>query len=168
MTEGQIEKTIEIQDIVEKYPSPWRKWDLRFLRLAQMWADQCSKDPSTKVGAVIVDKKKRIVGMGYNGFPRGVKDLHERYEDKEIKYDMVVHAEANAILNAVKSVEGCTLYSTKPTCVECTKLIIQSGITEVVFLDHRPEGSSKWNEKDEVMKTMYAEAGVGVRYVEAL
>jgi dCMP deaminase len=136
-----------------------------FLTLAKFWAELKSKDPSTKVAAVIADDKKRIVGMGYNGFPRGVEDNPERYHDREIKYKYVVHAEVNAILNAVKSVEGCTLYCYPlPTCSECAKVIIQSGIKRVVF----PKDSNvdkNWTESFNFAYQMYSEAGVEVLYV---
>ena len=79
------------------------KWDLRFLKLAHH-VGQWSKDPSTKVGAVIVDAQRRVLGIGYNGFPRGVDDSPGRYHDRPTKLDMVVHAETNAIMNAVSSV----------------------------------------------------------------
>ena len=88
------------------------KWVKRFFRLANEVATW-SKDPSTKVGAVIVGENKQIISQGYNGFPRGVDDTEERYNNREIKYKMVVHAEMNAILNALyngSSVKGATLY----------------------------------------------------------
>jgi dCMP deaminase len=110
-------------------------WQERFIKLALEVADW-SKDPATKVGAVIVDDKKRIVSVGYNGFPRGVHDNPERYEDREIKYKFVAHAERNALDNAFISVEGCTLYTTLYPCNECTKSIIQKGITTIVTPDY--------------------------------
>lgn len=138
------------------------KWDSRFLELAEHVAGW-SKDPSTKVGAVIVDGKRRVRGLGYNGFPRGVVDAPERYEDRQLKYPRVVHAEANAILNSVGSVEGCTLYvAPLPPCAECAKLIIQAGIRRAVFDDpnvtefkNRP-----WGESAVIALEMFKEAGV--------
>lgn len=106
-------------------------WDKRFLDLAQQVASW-SKDPSTKVGCVLVNNKKIVIGMGYNGFPRGVDDTQERWTDKETKYKFVVHAEANAILNSTKDVEGCAAFSTLMPCEGCTKLLIQSGISVLV------------------------------------
>ncbi len=108
------------------------KWDCRFLELAKHVA-QWSKDPSTQVGAVIVDDLRRIVSVGYNGFPRGVVDSAERYEDRKQKYALVVHAEANAILSPQQSVRGCTLYATLHPCEECAKLVVQAGLTRVVI-----------------------------------
>ena len=100
------------------------KWNQRFLNLAKH-VSSWSKDPSTKVGAVIADPETKIVvGMGYNGFPRFVDDTEERYNDRPTKYKFVVHAELNAILNSNKSVRGCEIYIyptlMKPNCCpEC-------------------------------------------------
>ena len=80
------------------------KWDDRFLVLAKL-IGSWSKDPSTQVGAVIVDNKNRIVSVGYNGFPRGVEDSEKRLCNRQEKYDIIVHAEVNAIAFANKSVE---------------------------------------------------------------
>lgn len=131
------------------------KWRQRFLDLAEHIATW-SYDPRTKVGAVIVDSKKRIVGTGYNGFPRGVKDLAERYEDRETKLKFVCHAERNAIDNAPMSVEGCTMYITLPPCNECAKSIIQSGIYKVVTKKHNREDTFDWL----IAEQMFKEAGV--------
>lgn len=110
-----------------------RKWDLRLLNLARHIADW-SKDPSTKVGAVIADADYRIMGHGYNGFPRGVKDTQERLNDRAQKYPLVVHAELNAILNSsTHQLRGTTLYCWPlPVCPECAKAIAQMGIRRVV------------------------------------
>lgn len=106
-------------------------WDERFLDLA-LHVAQWSKDPSTKVGAVIVRPDKRIVSLGYNGFPRGVCDHEERYAERAVKYKFVSHAERNALDNVSEDVTGCTLYSTLQPCPECAKSIIQKGIKRVV------------------------------------
>ena len=103
------------------------KWSDRFMELAEHVATW-SKDPSTQVGCVIVDKQNRVVSLGFNGFPRGIKDIPARYQDKETKYLFVAHAERNALDNAPLSVEGCTLYSPLLPCNECAKSIIQKGI----------------------------------------
>jgi dCMP deaminase len=118
-------------------------WDNRFMRLAKE-ISSWSKDPSCKVGAVLVDEEKRIVGTGYNGFPRGVADTEELYFDKEQKYPRIVHAELNAILNAFRDLKGAVLYIYPlPPCPECTKAIIQSGIKQVVIVEEQDPGS-KW------------------------
>jgi dCMP deaminase len=133
------------------------KWDERFINLAAHVADW-SKDPSTKVGAVIT-KDKKVVSLGFNGFPAGVDDCPKRLEEKLVKYSMIVHAEANAILTAGHGLQGCTIYSTLSTCNECAKLIIQSGIKKVVCRKSKKE---KWNYAFMIAKKMYEEAGVEV------
>lgn len=107
------------------------KWDARFLELA-VHISNWSKDPSTKVGSVIVSPDRRVLSMGYNGFPRGVVDTVERLEDRETKLRYVSHAERNALDNVDQSLRGCTLYCTLQPCSECTKSIIQKGIKRVV------------------------------------
>lgn len=133
-------------------------WNDRFLALAHHVAGW-SKDPSTKVGAVIVDPQKRVVGMGFNGFPRGVDDDPARYAERALKYKLVVHAEANAILNATASVVGCTLYATLFPCHECAKLIVQAGIAKVVA--PFPE-LGRWSDSHSYSDLMFSEAGVEV------
>ncbi len=106
------------------------------MRMAHLIAER-SKDPSTQAGSVIVSKNHVVIGLGYNGFPRGI-DSDKFPWDREgdfldTKYAYVCHAEENAIYNANSSVNGCILYSTLFPCNECAKTIIQNGITEVVF-----------------------------------
>jgi dCMP deaminase len=132
------------------------KWSKRFMELAEHVA-QWSKDPSTKVGCVIVDKQNRVVSLGFNGFPRGVIDKNLRYMDKETKYLFVAHAERNALDNAPLSVEGCTLYSPLLPCNECAKSIIQKGIKKVVSYKPTEERPNlHWN----ITEKMFFEAGV--------
>ena len=142
-----------------------RKWDNNFMGLARhiaLW----SKDPSTKVGAVIVDDRRVIVGHGYNGFPRGVEDSEARLNDRASKYKHVVHAELNAILNSRGSLEGCTLYTTLEPCTDCAKAIIQSGITRVVLPDRAGESGSevtkRWGEDQIIAYRMMDEAQLDV------
>jgi len=116
-----------------------------------------SKDPSTQVGCVIVDKQNRVVSLGFNGFPRGIKDLTDRYNDKETKYLFVAHAERNALDNAPLSVEGCTLFSPLLPCNECAKSIIQKGIAKVVSYEPTEDRPHlRWD----ITKQMFLEAGV--------
>lgn len=131
-------------------------WSERFMALAEHVATW-SKDPSTQVGCVIVDKQKRVVSLGFNGFPRGIKDLNERYIDKEVKYLFVAHAERNALDNAPLSVEGCTLYSPLLPCNECAKSIIQKGISKVI--SYEPEEDRPHLHWD-ITRQMFKEAGV--------
>jgi len=112
------------------------KWDKRFLALAKHVAEW-SKDPSTKVGSVIVRPDKRVVSLGYNGFPTGVED-DDRLNDRETKLMMISHAERNALDNCDVPVRGYTLYTTLYPCSDCTKSIIQKGITRLVCMhEHR-------------------------------
>jgi dCMP deaminase len=136
------------------------KWDHRFFELALTVA-QWSKDPSTKVGSVIVGMGRTITGIGYNGFPRGVSDDEDRYTNKENKYRMIVHAEANAILNANGPVRYQTMYTTKFPCTECTKLIIQSRIDTVVC-PRLVENDSKWAVDARYSRIMLKEANLTV------
>jgi dCMP deaminase len=139
------------------------KWDNRFLNLAYT-VEQWSKDPSMKVGAVIVDSSNRVLGIGYNGFPRGVKDTEERYADRlGFKYPAVVHAEVNAILNSYVDLRGATLYcSTGVPCPDCAGPIIQAGITRVVFpLQRGPKVTGTkvdWEEKGKLSLLLFSEA----------
>ena len=114
------------------------EWDDYFMAVAFLSA-QRSKDPSTQVGACIVNTTNRIVGIGYNGFPTGCDDDDAGW--LETKYPYVCHAEMNAILNKnTASVEGCRIYVALYPCNECAKLIIQSGIREVVYLSDKYHG----------------------------
>ncbi|CAB4143763.1 ComEB Deoxycytidylate deaminase [uncultured Caudovirales phage] len=131
-------------------------WDKRFLELAEHVA-QWSKDPRTKVGAVIVDEKKRVVSVGYNGFPRGVHDDPDRYEDRTTKHLFVAHAERNALDNAPLMVDGCTIYVPLLPCNECAKSIIQKGIIRVVTYAPDRDGTMfNWD----ITRKMFYEAGV--------
>jgi dCMP deaminase len=140
------------------------KWTERFLERAKQVASW-SKDPSTQVGAVIVRPDiLKVVGEGYNGFPRGVHDHPDRYANRELKYSLVVHAEANAIIDAGRDAEGCTIFVWPLfTCNECAKLIIQSGIKKVV--SPKPD-SSRWASSYDTAMLMYEEAGIEVEWTE--
>jgi dCMP deaminase len=137
------------------------KWDQRYLALAKE-VSTWSKDPSTQVGAVTVGSKKEVLSQGFNGFPRGIKDSDERYNNRETKYKLVVHAEMNAIYNATysgTSLDGATLYVYGlPICSECAKGIIQVGIKKVVV--EKSKELDNWNESVQLSKKMFDEAGV--------
>lgn len=141
----------------------YSKWDIRFLDLAKL-VSSWSKDPSTQVGAVIVDSKNRIVSVGFNGFPQKIKD-DTRLECRESKYNTIVHAECNAIMFANKSLEGCTLY-TYPfqPCSNCAGMIIQSGITRVVTLKLKEE-YDRWKTNFQMAKDLFQEANISVDYI---
>ncbi len=140
-------------------------WDEYFMGVALLSAKR-SKDPNSQVGACIVDENKRIVAMGYNGFPNGCcdDDLPWEREGKflDVKYPYVVHAELNAILNANASVRGCTLYVALFPCNECAKAIIQSGIKHIYYL------CDKYAETDGVKasKKLFDMAGVTYEMLE--
>lgn len=145
---------------------PTEKWDRKYLGLAKYIATEWSKDPSTKVGAVLVNYHYRQEFIGYNGFPTGVQDNPERYNDRELKYKLVVHAEVNAILKAGWLARGSTLYiypafNSPPICNECAKVAIQSGIKEVVGFE--PDNSprvKRWSDSISISRTMLEEAGI--------
>ena len=138
-------------------------WDEYFMGVA-FWSAHRSKDPNTQVGACIVNGEKRIVGIGYNGFPRGCDDDKLPWGREgnflETKYPYVVHAEVNAVLNSQqKDLAGCTLYVGLFPCNDCAKVIIQSKIAEIVFV------SDKYakDEKFIASKKMLEMSGVRLR-----
>ena len=137
-------------------------WDQYFMGVASL-SRLRSKDPNTQVGACIVNSHKRIIGIGYNGFPFGVDDQTFPWSQEgaflDNKYAYVVHAEANAILNATADLRGSSLYVNLFPCNECAKLIIQAGIQEVVY------ASDKYADKDFTLasKRMFEAAGVQTR-----
>ena len=142
-------------------------WDNYFMGVALL-SSMRSKDPNTKVGACIVNQSKRIIGIGYNGLPVGCSDDEYPWGREgdflDTKYPYVVHAEPNAILNATTSLEGATLYVTLFPCHECVKLIIQSGIKEIVYM------SDKYADTESSMagKRMLASANVTCRQMEEI
>lgn len=117
---------------------PVPKWNEYFIDIAETVASR-SKDPSTQVGCVIVDDKNHIIGMGYNGFPATMEDRPELWE-RPTKYDYVVHAEMNALLNCTKSVSKGILFCTLFPCKDCAKLIAASGIKKVCYRDDKLNG----------------------------
>ncbi len=136
-------------------------WDEYFMGVAIL-ASQRSKDPSTQVGACIVNDDNKIMSVGYNGLPRGCSDDEFPWDrkgekDSDTKYPYVCHAELNAILNAGgNSLKGCRIYVALFPCNECAKAIIQSGIKEVIYI------SDKYKDTDLVMasKRMLQCAGI--------
>ncbi len=141
------------------------KWDLRFLHLAEH-ISAWSKDPSTKCGAVIVDSHNKIISLGFNGLPRGVPDLEEYLLDRELKLQMILHAEVNAILFARQDLKGCTIY-TWPflSCCRCATVIIQSGLTRVVTPLLENELTKRWYKEIGIARELYKEAGVVVEEI---
>ena len=144
------------------------KWNKRYANLAKQ-VSSWSKDPSRKIGAVAVGSKGQILAQGYNGFPRGILDSQERYDDRDLKYKFVVHAEMNVIYNATfngVSLDGADLYVYGlPVCSECAKGIIQVGVKKVhIAVDE--EVPPKWIESFELTKSMFSEAGVQIEWVQ--
>lgn len=138
------------------------KWDQRWFQLVDLVASW-SYDPSTKVGSVIIPDGGDCPVIGWNGFPRGVKDHPERYSNRDVKYNLVTHAEANSILNAARNgvnLKGSTIYISHPPCNECAKLIVQSGIKKVI---HRPLSlslKSRWENILKYSDLILSEGGV--------
>ncbi len=134
-------------------------WDAYFMGLAHL-SSLRSKDPSTQVGACIVDRDKKIVGIGYNGFPSGLSDDEYPWAREgdfmETKYAYVVHAELNAILNATQSLQNCVIYVSLFPCNECAKAIVQAGIKEVVY------ENDKYSDTDSVRVSKRVLQGAGV------
>lgn len=140
-------------------------WDEYFMGVALLSARR-SKDPSTQVGACIVNDKNKIVGAGYNGLPIGCDDDEFPWEKQgdflQTKYPYICHAELNAILNNIgMDLKGCKIYTALFPCNECAKAIIQSGIAEVIFLSDKYEGTDIFK----ASKIMLDKAGVGYRKV---
>lgn len=142
-------------------------WEEYFMGVAVL-SSKRSKDPNTKVGACITNPSKRIVGIGYNGFPQGCHDENFPWERDgsflDSKYPYVVHAEANAILNSTTKLDNCSIYVSLFPCHECTKLIIQSGIKEIIYMDNKYEGT----ESDIAAKRMLNASGVRYRQIKKI
>lgn len=140
-------------------------WDRYFMNIAKLVAT-ASRDPSTQSGAVIArpddgeDGAKRVVSVGYNGFPRGVSDAPELYADRPKKLSRMIHSEMNAILNASETVYGCTLYQYPfIPCDRCCVHVIQAGIKRVVApgIETLPE---RWRASMQEALDLFEEAGV--------
>lgn len=141
-------------------------WDEYFMSIAVLVSLR-SKDPSSKVGAVLV-RDNKIIGTGYNGFPTGCDESKFPW-DREVnekgwlntKYPYVIHSEANALLNTVSSPKGCSIYVTLYPCNECAKLLIQGGIKEVVYLNH------KYKDQDAFVASakLFEVTGIKTRYL---
>ena len=142
------------------------KWDNRFLQLAEH-ISKWSKDPSTKVGCVVVGPDREIRSTGFNGFPRGIDDSEERLTNRDLKYPLICHAEENAIMHAARiglSLKDCTAYVTWPPCTRCARSLIQAGISEVVI----PSGleiPDRWREDFELSMSLMKESGLNIRSV---
>jgi dCMP deaminase len=144
------------------------RWDIRFIELARHIA-QWSKDPSTKVGCVVVGPDREIRSTGFNGFPRGIADTSARLDDRDQKYPLICHAEENAIMHAARigvALKGCVAYVTWPPCTRCARSLVQAGVGEVVFPADL-EIPDRWRADFDLSMTMLAEAGVRTREVKS-
>jgi dCMP deaminase len=144
------------------------KWHKRYIELARN-ISTWSKDPSRQIGAVAISDSGQVLATGYNGFPRGIEDTPERYENKETKYKLVVHAEMNCIYNATYngvSLEGSSLYIWGlPPCSECAKGMIQVGVRNVYY-SYGQQIPQKWLESLETTIELFKESGVTLDLIE--
>lgn len=152
------------------------RWDRHFLGLA-LYHSRLSKDPSTRVGSVVVGPDHEILSAGFNGFPRGIADTPERLNDRDTKLKLVVHAEMNALLAAARTgmrLHNCTLYLAAtdesgaiwggPPCTRCTVEIIQVGIREIVSFPVKT-APSRWHEDLALARKLIAEAQIRYREI---
>jgi dCMP deaminase len=141
--------------------TPLNKWDLRYYALAKHISGW-SKDPSTKVGAILVGKNRRHLAFGYNGFPPGIEDTEERLNNRELKYKLTQHAERNVLDNATFGCFGGTLAVTMHPCSECAKSIISKGVSRVICppaLNREP-----WHTDAKVAENILREANVDILF----
>jgi dCMP deaminase len=146
-------------------------WDIRFIEMARLVASW-SKDPSTKVGAVIVRPDKTVASLGFNGFPRHCDDNPELYQDRETKLSRIVHAEMNAILHSKEDLTGYSLYlwpaSQAPCCCDrCAAHICQTGITRIVHVEGDDIDSQRWQKAFASSQKMFDETGIEVVSISA-
>ncbi|PQP78110.1 cytidine deaminase [Spiroplasma sp. ChiS] len=148
--------------VAQKKRNDYLSWDDFFLSVAHVCAMR-SKDPYTQVGSCVVNQIGQIIATGYNGLPRGLNDDDFPWSREgkylETKYPYVAHAELNAILSARTNLENCRIYTTLFPCAECTKIIIQAGIKEVIYDDDKYEGS----DDNQAAKRMFDQAQVRYR-----
>ena len=152
------------------------KWDRHFLGLA-LYHSRISKDPSTRVGSLIVGPDREILSAGFNGFPRGIADTSERLNDRDTKLKLIVHAEMNALLAAARTgmrLKGCTLYLAAtddsgtvwggPPCTRCAVEMIQVGISNVVSYPLKTT-PSRWHDDLKLSRQLIEEAGIEYREI---
>ena len=116
-------------------------WDEYFLKIAETVALK-SKDPSSKMGCVIVDRNKRVVSLGYNGLVQGADESKLTLKDRPMKYHFATHSEMNAVIFAHQDLTGCTIYNRVATCDNCLKYCLQAGIKRFVYRDLRVHSHS--------------------------
>jgi len=142
-------------------------WTDYFINIAQA-VKLKSKDIKTQIGVVIVGKDNEIVSTGYNSFPRGIVDNIDERQERPEKYYWMAHAELNSIINAARigtSTKGCVMYMTCALpCTDCTKAIINAGITEIYCKHSDEDMDSRWGEHTKRSLIMFAESGVKVYF----
>ena len=121
--------------------SKQQDWDEYFMSIAEAVSAK-SKDPSSKMGCVIVDPHKRVVSLGYNGLIQGANESKLTLSERPMKYRFVIHSEMNAILFAHQDLTGCTVYNHTATCDNCLKHCLQSGIKRFVYRELRVHSHS--------------------------
>ena len=139
-------------------------WDKRLLKLAKH-ISEWSKDPSTKVGCVVVGPDRELRSTGFNGLPRGIEDNEERLNNREIKYPLICHAEENAIMHAALigiSLKGCTAYVTWPPCTRCARSLIQAGVSTIVYPENI-EIPERWMDDFNLSLNMLKEAKISLK-----
>ena len=139
-------------------------WDERFLKLAKH-ISEWSKDPSTKVGCVVVGPDRELRSTGFNGLPRGIEDNEERLNNREIKYPLICHAEENAIMHAARigiSLKGCTAYVTWPPCTRCARSLSQAGVSTIVYPENI-EIPERWMDDFNLSLNMLKEAKISLK-----
>lgn len=142
------------------------KWHQRFVQLAAE-VSTWSKDPSTKVGCILV-RNKTVVSTGYNGLPRSVSDSFERLNDREIKYATTVHAEQNAVISAAangSSTVDCNAYVTFHPCAHCASVLINAGI-KAVYVSACGELPERWLKNFTLAAKLLEEAGIPVKIID--
>jgi len=147
----------------------YMRWVQYFRELAHT-VKKKSKDKNTQIGAVIVGKDKEIVSTGYNSFPRGIKDYEDKRQERPEKYYWFEHAERNAIYNAARigvSTKGTTMYlSCGIPCADCTRGIINAGITRIFCERQNITKGTIWPDSYERSWEMLEEAGVNVQFYD--
>jgi len=142
-------------------------WKDYFRNIAQQ-VKLKSKDKYTQIGAVIVGKDNEIVSTGYNSFPRGIDDDVDSRQERPEKYYWMMHAEQNSVVNAARigvSTKGCVMYLTCGIpCADCTKAIINAGITEIYCEDTDDPIGSNWTEHTKRSSIMFKEAGIKINF----
>jgi len=123
-----------------------KQWDLHWIEIAEV-TSKLSKDPTTKVGCVIVTPDNRQCAIGYNGFPAGIQETPEKWE-RPLKYQFVIHSEINAIMNCPFDTKGCTIYITLQPCHRCIGALKNAGIKRIVYKNDYPNLEHKdiWEE----------------------